>query len=172
MNQYRRIDLHDERSIAYAGNRGRVADEIVGELVVKHVGDTVSGDYQKERIAVGGRPRDCLGGDLPLGARSVLDDEWLAETRRQPLTNQAREDVGRATGRKAYQDVYRPRRIGLRPSHLRHRRQRGSTRGQMQKISAGKFHFEPPFRWRATEPDKFDIFWEKVVPYCFRRSIG
>jgi hypothetical protein len=27
----------------------------------------------------------------------------------------------------------------------RHRRQRGRARGQMQKISAGKFHFEPPF---------------------------
>jgi hypothetical protein len=24
-------------------------------------------------------------------------------------------------------------------------RQRGSARGQMQKLSAGKFHFEPPF---------------------------
>jgi hypothetical protein len=40
---------------------------------------------------------------LPLGARSILDDEWLVETRRQPLTNQAREDVGRAAGRKADQ---------------------------------------------------------------------
>jgi hypothetical protein len=54
-------------------------------------------------MAVGGRTRDCLGGDLPLGARSILDDEWLVETRRQPLTNQAREDVGRAAGRKADQ---------------------------------------------------------------------
>src|SRR5215813_11480903 len=42
--------------------------------------------------------------------------------------------------------VYYPRRIGLRPSEARHRRQRGSARGQMQKISAGKFHFEPPSR--------------------------
>jgi hypothetical protein len=28
---------------------------------------------------------------------------------------------------------------------MRRERQRGSTRGQMQKISAGKFHLEPPF---------------------------
>src|SRR5262245_57386555 len=38
-----------------------------------------------------------------------------------------------------------PRRIGLRPRDARHSRQRGSARGQMQKLSAGKFHFEPPF---------------------------
>src|SRR5262249_32774975 len=42
--------------------------------------------------------------------------------------------------------VYYPRRIGLRPSEARHRRQRGSARGQMQKISAGEVHFEPPSR--------------------------
>ena len=28
--------------------------------------------------------------------RSVLDDEWLAEPLRQPLTHQARDNVGRA----------------------------------------------------------------------------
>src|SRR5262249_60257500 len=35
--------------------------------------------------------------------------------------------------------------MGLRQWDARPRRQRGSARGQMQKISAGKFHFEPPF---------------------------
>src|SRR5262249_51876247 len=39
----------------------------------------------------------------------------------------------------------RPRRIGLRPRDARHDRQCGSARCQMQKISAGEFHFEPPF---------------------------
>ena len=37
-------------------------------------------------------------------------------------------------------DAHRPRRIGLRPRDARHGRQRGSARGQMQKISTGKFH--------------------------------
>src|SRR5262249_1197013 len=37
-----------------------------------------------------------------------------------------------------------PRRIGLRPRETRHGRERGSARCQMQKIAAGKFHFEPP----------------------------
>jgi hypothetical protein len=33
----------------------------------------------------------------------------------------------------------------LRLRDTRDGRQRGSACGQMQKISAGKFHFEPPF---------------------------
>ena len=33
----------------------------------------------------------------------------------------------------------------MRESNARDDRQRGSGRGQMQKISAGKFHYEPPF---------------------------
>src|SRR5215469_14989752 len=54
-------------------------------------------------------------------------------------------NVDRAAGRIAGDDAHRPRRIGLCPSEARQCRQRGSARGQTQKISAGKFHFEPPF---------------------------
>ena len=78
--------------------------------------------------------------DIAAGARPVLDDEWLTEPLRQPLSDQARDDVGRAAGGKADDDAHRPRRIGLRPRDARHGRQRGSARGQMQKLSAGKFH--------------------------------
>ena len=46
-------------------------------------------------------------------------------------------------GGKADDDAHRPRRIGLRPRDARHGRQRGSARGQMQKLSAGKFHGAP-----------------------------
>src|SRR5262249_42363161 len=42
-------------------------------------------------------------------------------------------------------DAHRPRRIGLRASDTRHGRQRGSPCCEMQKSTAGKFHFEPPF---------------------------
>src|SRR5215469_2332264 len=41
--------------------------------------------------------------------------------------------------------AHRPRRIGLRPGDARHCWQRSGASGQTQKISAGKFHFEPPF---------------------------
>ena len=61
------------------------------------------------------------------------------------MADQARGDVSAAAGGKADNDADRPRWIGLRPRKARHGRERGSARGQMQKISAGKFHFEPPF---------------------------
>src|SRR6516164_1064445 len=96
-------------------------------------------------MAVGGRTHDRLGADVARSARPVLDDEWLAEALGQPLTDQAREDVGRAAGRKADDDAHRPRRIGLRPCDTRNGRQRGGARGQLQECAAGKSHFEPPF---------------------------
>src|SRR5262249_5927498 len=39
----------------------------------------------------------------------------------------------------------------LPPCKARHGRQRGSARGQMQKSSAGKFHFEPPSRFTSLD---------------------
>src|SRR6516162_9829410 len=143
MDRCRWIDLHDKRAVAYARDRRRISDETEIEIIVEQVGDPVSGNDQKERMAVGGRTDDCLGGDSPLGARSVLDDEWLAEPLRQPLTDQAREDVGRTAGRKANHDAYRSRRIGLRPSDLRYRRQYGGTRSEAEECAAGKFHDDP-----------------------------
>src|SRR5262249_11736173 len=141
----------NKRSVAYARDRRSILDEIEIELIVKHVGDPVSGNDQKQRMAVGGRMRHCLGSDLPLRARPVLDDEWLAETLRQPLTNQAREDVGWTAGRKADHDPHRPRRVGLRESDARDDRQRGGARGQTEKISAGKFHLNPPSRFTSLD---------------------
>jgi hypothetical protein len=37
----------------------------------------------------------------------------------------------------------------LRPCNARHSRQRGSARGQMQKLPTGKFHFAPPTRFTS-----------------------
>jgi hypothetical protein len=72
------------------------------------------------------------------GARPVFNDELLAEPLRQPLPDQAREDVGRVAGDETDDQSHRPRWIGLRPSEARQGRQRGSARGQMQKFSAAE----------------------------------
>ena len=98
-----------------------------------------AGADQQQRVAVRRRAHDRLGADIAAGARPVLDDEWLAEPLRQPLADQARDDVGAAAGGKADDDAHRPRRIGLRPRDARDGRQRGSARCQMQKSTAGKF---------------------------------
>jgi len=82
---------------------------------------------------------DGFGRDVAACPGPVVDDERLAESIRQPLTQQPRDDVGRAAGRKTDDDPHRPRRIDLRESKARDGRQRG-TRGQMQKLpTLGKF---------------------------------
>ena len=129
MTQGTRHDARDRRD---------VADEIEIELVVERRVDRVRRADQEERVAVRRRAHDRLGGDIAAGARPVLDDEWLAEPLRQPLTDQAREDVGRAAGGKADDDAHRPRRIGLRPGDARYGRERGGTRCQMQRIDGAK----------------------------------
>src|SRR5215813_6659988 len=54
-------------------------------------------------------------------------------------------NVAGAARRKPYDPAHRPRRIDLCHRDPRYGRERGSARGQMQKLPAGKFHFEPPF---------------------------
>src|SRR5262249_59335760 len=80
-------------------------------------------------------------------SRPVLNDEWLAQALRQPLTHQACEDVGRPASGKADNDAHRPRWIGLRPRYSRDGRERGSAGGQMQEFAAGEVSFvTSPFR--------------------------
>jgi hypothetical protein len=55
------------------------------------------------------------GRGVAAGATHVLDDELLAETVGKLLCDEARDDVGRAAGRKAYDDAHLPVRIALRP---------------------------------------------------------
>src|SRR5215813_3935192 len=57
---------------------------------------------------------------------------------------------GQPTCWEADDQVHRPRRIGLRPRDARHDRQRGSARGQMEKISAGKFYLNLPSHYSIT----------------------
>ena len=77
---------------------------------------------------------------------------WPAHVRfsNRPFGSSAFRLSGRAAGRKTDDHAHRPRRIGLRPRDARHSRQRGSARGQMQKLSTvGKFHCEPPSRFTS-----------------------
>ena len=106
-----------------ARDRRDVADEIEIELVVERRVDRVRRADQEERVAIRGRTHDRLGGDIAAGARPVLDDELLAEPLRQPLTHQARDDVGRAARRRsrrrcapAATDRLAPKRCATRPA--------------------------------------------------------
>src|SRR4029078_10678750 len=69
----------------------------------------------KQRIAVGLRFRRELGGDDAGGARTIVDVELLAMLSREPLSDDAREDVGCLADREAEQDAHRLGGIALRP---------------------------------------------------------
>src|SRR5262245_49136589 len=139
---------HDVGHDNNAGDRRDVADEIEVELVIECRVERVRRSGHKELIAVRECTHDGLRGDITARAWPVLDDELLAEPLRQPLTDETRGDVGATGGGIADNQAHWPRRIGLRPRHMRHRRQRGSARGQMQEFAAGKFHLNLPL-WRV-----------------------
>ena len=80
-------------------------------------------------------------------------------------------------------DAHRPRRIGLRPCDARHGRQRGSARGQMQKLSAGKFHGVPskecrnlhrpmPRRWQHRDCLRCGVSADQCRRWENQRRIG
>src|SRR5262245_47084006 len=80
-----------------------IADEIVVELVVECCIDRVQTTDQEKRVAVCGRAHGGLGADIAAATRSVVDNKLLSEPLRQPLSDQARRDVGRA-GRGEWND--------------------------------------------------------------------
>jgi len=137
---------------ADASDRRDVADEIETELVVERRVDGLARTDQEKRVAVRRRPHRRLGGDVAAGARPVLDDELLAEPLGKPLPHQACDDVEPAAGGRADDPTDRPRRIGLRPREMRHRRQRGSGRGQMQESTPGHVHRSPPVSTKLQHP--------------------
>src|SRR2546425_525728 len=87
-------------------------------------------------------PATWPGVPLPADAMFILPG--LALALRQPLTDQACRYVGYAAGRKADNDAHCPRRIGLGPRDARHGREHSSTRRQMKKSTAWKFHGVAP----------------------------
>src|SRR5262245_59244809 len=135
-----RIDGQDLRHAGKTCNRRDIADEIETELFIECCVESSRHVEPEERIAVRRRAHDRFGGEIGSGTWAVLDNKLLAEPLREPLTYQAGEDVSRACGRKSDHDAHRPRRIGLRPCEARYYGERSSTRGEMQKLSAGTFH--------------------------------
>ena len=101
------------------------------------------GDLQ-ERVTVRRRARDRLQSEIATRTRPIVDEHRLPKPLRQRLADDAGDDVGRAAGADEYEHRDRPRRIGLRAGQMRQRWKRGSARGQMQKLSARKFHKSPP----------------------------
>ena len=80
--------------------------------------DSVAERHVEQRIAVGRRVDDGIGGDIAAGARAVVDDDILPEPLRQRLLQDARDDIGRQTGCETDDQVQRPGGIIERKSEL------------------------------------------------------
>jgi hypothetical protein len=121
------MHYHHARHADNAGDRSNIANKIVIELIVQRRVDRVVAAGHEQRIAVRRCAHDRLGADIAAGSRSVLDDEWLAEALRQPLSHQARDGVGRTASGEWRDQTHRPRWIGLRASETGDGWQRGGT---------------------------------------------
>src|SRR6516225_1017830 len=97
-----------------------------------------------QRIAIGFGTHNPAGTDGAAGPGDVLDQNGLTERCLHAFGERARDNVGRSARWERCDNGDRSRRIGLRRSDAPNYRQRGSACGQMQKISAGKFHLNLP----------------------------
>ena len=119
-----------------------VPERIVGEVLdggrVHHQGGVHRG---QEGVAVRGGARDLLGADHRVGAGPVLDHDRLSPVLAHALRDHAREDVGRAAGRKRHDDADRPagKRLGGR---------RGLLRGRCRRQPRGGRSEAPRAAWR------------------------
>ena len=141
-------DRHDVGESDDAGNRRDVADEIETEFFVECRIDCVYRTAQQERVTVSGGTNDRFGRQIAARAGPVLDDERLLELLRQPLTDQARNDVKIAACRKADEDAHRSRRIGLRESEAGRERSAAAQAARCRNRRRGNF-ISPSQRHRA-----------------------
>ena len=118
-------------------------EHVVRQSIERAGADMAAPLADDQRIAIGFGTHDPAGTDGAAGPGDVLDQNGLTERCLHAFGERARDNVGRAARWERCDNGDRSRRIGLRPSKARDSRQRGSARGQMQKLSAGKFHEGP-----------------------------
>ena len=137
------VHLHDEGNPANARHRRGVAEKTETKIIVERRVDGIRRHREKQQVPVRGRAHDSFRADIAAGTWPVVDDELLAQPLRQPLTQHACDDVGRAAGRNLNDQAHRPRRIRLRPGGTRKRRKHGGAHCPMQEFAAGRFHGVP-----------------------------
>ena len=96
--------------------------------------------HEQKRVAVRRRARDRLQGKIAAAARPVFDDDRLAEPLRQPLADQARDDVGRAAGADENHNGDGAGRIGLRAAGTWQGGQCAAGGRELQKSTAMNGH--------------------------------
>src|SRR5262249_53767449 len=122
--------------------------EIIHDVIWKRIESAVhhmwGGATQLNRVAIRSRAGDAAGADAPIRPADVFDDDGLSKRTSHAFGKYPANCIGNATPRERHDHRDGARRIGLRPYHGREGWQRGSTRGQLQKLTARKFHGGPP----------------------------
>jgi hypothetical protein len=91
----------DERRLTEDRDGLDVVHRVVGELVDRGIRRVAAGDVD-QRVAVGLRAHGGLHADRAARARSVVDDDGLAQRIRHFLRDDARHDVGAAARRERH----------------------------------------------------------------------
>ena len=108
---------NDRNAIDRSDRRG-VTNEIEFQIGIERCVDCVCRACHEKRVSVCGRTQAGLGADIAARARSIFDNEWLAEPLRQSLPYKTCDDVELTAGRSGADQTYRSRRIGLRACDL------------------------------------------------------
>jgi hypothetical protein len=128
---------------SHAANWINVSKNIeFGPLVQSHVHRMRHGDEQQS-VTICWCTRYGLQGQVPTGARVIVDNDRLAKPLRERLAYEACCHVGATASRHPHDQAHWPGRIGFCPPISRYDRQRGRTCNHVQNASATKFH------WRA-----------------------
>ena len=114
-DRQRRMRDEQFRHRHYMGHRCEVDQRLEGHLQLQVLlDDQRTGARQVERMAVGWRAQHELRRDQSVRAGAVVHQHRLAPLLRQRIGERAREEVGRATGRKTDHQPHRARRELLR----------------------------------------------------------
>ncbi len=102
------VDLHHERRAQDRADRREIAGEIEVEVSVERHVDGLRRRGHQQRVAVCRCAHDGFGPDIGGRAWAVLDHEGLAKPFGQPLTDQARDQIGVAGGWERHDHPHRP----------------------------------------------------------------
>ncbi len=97
--------------------RRKIVEHVIGQALVdkRCRRDRIAGI--KQRVAIGGRLSDHVGGDGAICAGTILNEKVLAEISPELIGNGTRQHVWAAARRKADEDMNRTVRILLRTRH-------------------------------------------------------
>ena len=105
-------DLRDEDEFLH-----RVVGQVLGRIGIGHQRRR---GRKEERVAVRRRTRRRLRADNVSTPRAVFDDHRLADPRRELVSHDPADDVGRAAGRLRTDELHRPVGPGRGPAGGRH----------------------------------------------------